>query len=467
MKTKTGLVIIVSFLFLSAVICFPADRGISIVTVKNSEGIETRLYKESFALLIGISDYVNGWPKLPRVNKDIEEVRNALEKHGFIITVVMDPDRMQLVRAYEEFINRHGIDTDNRLLFYFAGHGHTVKQSYGDEMGYIVPVDAPNPNINKDIFMAKALDMQFIEVLAKRIQSKHALFLFDSCFSGSLFSLSRAVPESISYKTTKPVRQFITAGGPDEQVPDNSVFREQFVSALNGETEIGRDGYITGSVLGEYLQTSVTNYSKGSQHPQYGKLRNPNLDKGDFVFQIQGSESRTNFITDHGKSLPEKSSAAMAAIDKFNPDTVKKKDTRYYVTIDSDYPEFNFRPFEDRFIIEIDGSIYDNLLKKKWLVIPDSIFNLDEAKYHLKMLEGNWRLPNREELQTLITKKISEYDWGRINNIFKANKRTSKFWTASSSIIGGYWFVDFNSGTLAKESGQNYNGIIAITDVSK
>jgi hypothetical protein len=422
---KTVLVTIFSFLLLSVAICFSSDRGISVVTVKNPEGKETRLYKESFALLIGVSDYVNGWPKLPRVRKDIEEVRNALEKHGFITTVVMDPDRIQLVQAYEEFITRHGFDIDNRLLFYFAGHGHTVKQSYGEEMGYIVPADAPNPNNNKEIFLAKALDMQFIEVLAKRIQSKHALFLFDSCFSGSLFSLSRAVPESISYKTAKPVRQFITAGGPDEQVPDNSVFRDQFVSALNGETELGRDGYITGSALGEYLQTSVTNYSKGSQHPQYGKLRNPNLDKGDFVFQMQGSGSHTESLTDQGKSLAEKPSVAIAAIDKFNPNVVMKKDERYYVTIDSDFPEFTFMPFENRFTLEDDGSVYDNFLKKKWLLITDSIFNLNEARNHLKMLEGNWRLPFRKELQTLITKKKSESDWGRINNIFKANKRTS------------------------------------------
>ncbi len=44
--------------------------------------------------------------------------------------------------------------------------------------------------------MEKSMDMQQIEVFAKRIQSKHAIFLFDSCFSGSLFALSRAIPKS-------------------------------------------------------------------------------------------------------------------------------------------------------------------------------------------------------------------------------------------------------------------------------
>jgi hypothetical protein len=154
-------------------------------------------------------------------------------------------------------------------------------------MGYIVPVDAPNPNRDKDGFLDKALDMQQMEVYAKRIQSKHALFLFDSCFSGSLFALSRAVPENINYKTQKPVRQFITAGSANETVPDESIFREQFLAALNGEGDSDKDGFLTGVELGEFLQKTVVNYSKGSQHPQYGKIRNPHLDKGDFVFEIK------------------------------------------------------------------------------------------------------------------------------------------------------------------------------------
>ena len=52
------------------------------------------------------------------------------------------------------------------------------------------------------------MDMRQIEVYAHRIRSKHALFLFDSCFSGSLFALSRAVPENITYKTAQPVRPY-------------------------------------------------------------------------------------------------------------------------------------------------------------------------------------------------------------------------------------------------------------------
>ena len=158
--------------------------------------------------------------------------------------------------------------------------------TYGKEMGYIVPREAPNPNLNEKGFRAVALSMQRMEEYAKSIQSKHALFLFDSCFSGSLFSLTRAIPENINYKTSRPVRQFITAGMADERVPDTSIFSRQFIDAFQGEGDLDKDGYLTGLELGEFLQKTVVNYSKGTQHPQYGTIRDPDLDKGDFVFVL-------------------------------------------------------------------------------------------------------------------------------------------------------------------------------------
>jgi hypothetical protein len=206
--------------------------------------------------------------------------------HGFAVTVIRDPDHEKLKSAFNDFINSYGHDTNNRLLFYFAGHGHTIHLSYGADMGYIVPVDAPDPDVDKSGFLAKALDMQQFEVYARRIESKHALFLFDSCFSGSIFALERAIPKHISYKTARPVRQFITSGSADETVPDKSIFRHQFLEALDGEADVNEDGYITASELGEFLFEKVVNYSRGTQHPQYGKIRDMYLDKGDFVFLL-------------------------------------------------------------------------------------------------------------------------------------------------------------------------------------
>lgn len=281
-------------------------RGIAPTPVIDSKGNQVVLYKESHALIVGISEYSSGWPMLPGVQKDIEQVEFALKENGFEAVVLRNPSHDVLKKAIENFINKYGQEVDNRLLFYFAGHGHTLKLSYGEDMGYFVPADAPHPEKDKTGFLAKGLNMELVQVYAKQIQSKHALFIFDSCFSGSFFSISRSVPDNISYKTSQPVRQFITSGSANEEVPDKSIFREQFIAALRGEGDLDRDGYVTGTELGEFLQKNVINYSQGSQHPQYGKMRNPRLDKGDFVFTLRRSDdvgTTTDIVEEENKKL--------------------------------------------------------------------------------------------------------------------------------------------------------------------
>jgi hypothetical protein len=269
------------------------------ISIKDISGTEVGIYDESHALVIGGSDYTGGWPKLPGVEKDIILVKDALEAKGFNVVLVRNPDSQKLENAFEGFIEKYGYKSNNRLLFYFAGHGHTVNPKYGGKaLGYIVPVEAPNQYDDQKKFRRVAMSMQRIEEYAMSIDAKHALFIFDSCFSGSLFALSRAVPEHISYKTAKPVRQFITSGGADEKVPDSSIFREQFIAALGGAGDLNDDGYMTGAELSDFIFKNVVNYSKGAQHPQYGKIRNPNLDKGDFVFRVAQIENKKTSLSD-------------------------------------------------------------------------------------------------------------------------------------------------------------------------
>ena len=230
-----------------------------VVKINSSLGeVAPVLYKESHALVIGVSEYTK-WKKLPGVLEDITAVRKALEEHGFEVKVVKNPkNRNEIKNELDSFISQHGREPDNRLLFYFAGHGHTIEK-HGRNFGYIVPANSPKPDIDLNGFKDSAMDMQMIELFANDIDSKHVLFVFDSCFSGSmLFSLNRGIPENISYKTAMPVRQFITSGSAEENVPDKSIFRDFFVKALEGEGDRDKDRYITGNELGEYLQKNVS-----------------------------------------------------------------------------------------------------------------------------------------------------------------------------------------------------------------
>jgi hypothetical protein len=100
------------------------------------------------------------------------------------------------------------------------------------------------------------------------------------------------------------VRQFITSGSENEAVPDNSMFKRCFLVGLEGDADLTGDGYVTGSELGMYLSEKVVNYTNSRQHPQYGKINNPNLDRGDFIFVPQKLRERT---LKRGEDHPEQS----------------------------------------------------------------------------------------------------------------------------------------------------------------
>ncbi len=144
------------------------------------------------------------------------------------------------------------------------------------------------------------MSMQEIEVYAKNTSAKHVLFMFDSCFAGSVFLATRAAPSYIEVFTEEPVRQFITSGSAEQEVPDISIFRRAFIDALAGSADFDKDCYLTGSELGTYIQKRTAEDWKGELTPQYGKLQDPNLNKGDFVFKIgkpANQSSATNTVT--------------------------------------------------------------------------------------------------------------------------------------------------------------------------
>ena len=271
---------------LLALLAFPLEsagastRGIQIV--KDAKGEQVCLYKESHALVIAVADYEAGWSRLPGVLQETQAIELALEKKGFQVKRVVNPDEAKLKSEFEAFIDTYGYDENNRLLVFFSGHGYSRK---GHSKGYLVPVDAPDPRRDEKGFLRKALPMSQVLAWCRQMEAKHVLLLFDSCFSGTIFKTKALpkVPPHISSITSRPVRQIITAGDAGEEVPAKSVFARCFLRALQGEADLSKDGYVTGSELGMYLHDKVLSYRTG-QTPQYGKIRDVDLDEGDFVF---------------------------------------------------------------------------------------------------------------------------------------------------------------------------------------
>jgi hypothetical protein len=264
-------------------------RGLT-VQLRNSEAkdapvsSEIKLYSQSYALVIGIDAYTNGWPRLSNAVKDAKLVAAALEKKGFNVTIKTNLKSAELKQAFEKFFIFKGESEEARLFVWFAGHGSTI-----DGEGYLVPADAPRPDKSKAQFKYSALNMRNFDTFVREANAKHVYNVFDSCFAGTIFNTQRSLPPAaITHATTQPVRQFLTSGDADQEVSDDGTFRKLFIRTLEGEerADANSDGYVTGSEIGMFLTNRMTNISHIRQTPRYGKLGHEDYDRGDFVFKL-------------------------------------------------------------------------------------------------------------------------------------------------------------------------------------
>lgn len=260
------------------------------------DGGSVELYSDYYALIIGNSDY-QYFPKLKGVKKDVQDIKAMFEGMGIPTLVKENLNARQMSETLNRFIDEQGSKPNRGLILYYAGHGYTEKLYNDDTLGYIIPIDAPLYGKDRSGFRQSSISMNQIRDYAKLIQSKHVLMIFDSCFSGSIFRSNPGLPRAIDDKISYPVRQFITAGDADEEVPDQSLFKATLLKGLgDGFADMNADGYITGEELGYYLSSEVTNYSNNAQHPRYGKIKEPDFDRGDFVFAVKAAIIKDNTV---------------------------------------------------------------------------------------------------------------------------------------------------------------------------
>jgi uncharacterized caspase-like protein len=246
---------------------------------------EKALYGRSYAVVIGINNYEK-WPGLEFAVADANAVKETLQKTGFDdITIIMDKDATQR-RILTELFHKlpAKVDRNDRVLFYFAGHGQTEDLPGGGKKGYIIPVDAET-----DSYAATAVSMEQIRSLSSRIAAKHIFYVMDCCYSGLGLNRSAGVWPGISDYLRKVsamrVVQIITAGGQGEQVQEregHGLFTSYFLKAIEGQADIDKDNVVTGTELGAYLRPTVSNASRQAQTPLFGRLEG----EGEFLFFV-------------------------------------------------------------------------------------------------------------------------------------------------------------------------------------
>ncbi len=257
------------------------------VIAAGRRGTARQFYRKSFAVVVGINGYEK-WPGLEFGIADAKAVKARLEEEGFDdITVIMDREATQrgILTALYDYLPRK-VQRDDRVLFYFAGHGQTHELPGGGKQGYIIPVDA-----GVDNYTSTGISMDQIRGLSSRIAAKHIIYIMDSCYSGLGFSrgMTTVSPEWEGYlRKISSVRvvQIITAGGKGEQVKEkegHGLFTTYFLKALEGNGDLNKDNVVTGTELGAYLRPAVSNASGHTQTPLYGRLEG----EGEFLFFVE------------------------------------------------------------------------------------------------------------------------------------------------------------------------------------
>jgi hypothetical protein len=256
---------------------------LALVTIPQAQA---QYYERSYALVVGIDAYPSAnWPKLQYAKRDAQGVARFLLSQGFEVITLLDAQATKtaiIARMQNDLARR--VKKNDRVLFFFAGHGYT--EELGDEdFGYIVPYDGGE-------ISATYISMEELRAQSDKMKkAKHQLFILDACYGG-LFGTRGAqgknpkIPNYLKEITKRSARQFITAGGKDQQVLDgaacgHSFFTCALLEALqDGLGDTNNDGYITFSELTGYL---IPRASNDYQTPAAGTL--PRHGLGEFVFR--------------------------------------------------------------------------------------------------------------------------------------------------------------------------------------
>lgn len=253
--------------------------------------------RPDYALLIGVPAYKDSrWPRLDDITLQIEQLRKGLAPYfRNPIEVIINPNFAALNAGLDTFLRLHGNDAAARLFIYYSGHGYTNPDLTRNQFrGYITAADTPFVDGSKaryDDARPLSLSMDLIVAKVSDVPALQVLVVFDSCFSGTVFSV-RSSPKltsaDIKPLVKLPVREFITAGNENETIPAHSPIPQLLLNAMAGEADTYSAGFVTGLQIQQYLWGKAQEAKIGIS-PEVGKLPGGVFDRGEFAFPVISS----------------------------------------------------------------------------------------------------------------------------------------------------------------------------------
>ncbi|NEO23845.1 caspase family protein, partial [Moorena sp. SIO4A5] len=138
------------------------------------------MFSRHLALIIGINNYTNGISPLNTAVNDAKKLVEILrEKHDYEVWECLD--EVATLSKFNKFLFHtlpELVTENDRLLFYFAGHGVALNGDDGPA-GYLIPQDALLGDTNSYLPMTKLHDA------LSQLPCRHFLGILDCCFAGA------------------------------------------------------------------------------------------------------------------------------------------------------------------------------------------------------------------------------------------------------------------------------------------
>ncbi|ETR74705.1 MAG: Polysaccharide deacetylase domain containing protein [Candidatus Magnetoglobus multicellularis str. Araruama] len=245
-------------------------------------------YNKSYAIVVGISKYASlRWKDLPYARSDAAIIADILRHKGFEVLTLYDRNATRhaiLARLEKNIAPR--LSPDDRVLFYFSGHGYTKQK--GDWLEtFLIPYDKENIDLNDSMIYISMSDLARQSKLMAA--AKHQLFIIDAPITvvdqSGADNIILTTPDYITQITQRNACQLLSAGKhkktlTDSKGPVYSILSKLFAEALDkGQADINGDGLITCLEMWGYISPRATNLE---QKPDYGTFSGH--DMGEFVF---------------------------------------------------------------------------------------------------------------------------------------------------------------------------------------
>jgi TPR repeat protein len=229
-------------------------------TTRTNRGlVETHLVApkqgRGFLLAIGIDQY-RELGMLNAAVADANAVASLMKAAGYDVIKLLTNDRAKkgaILEVLDDFA--HQLKPEDRLLFYFAGHGVT-KGNPDEPSGYLVPSDTEN-----------RIAMVELQNLLGHMPSKQVMFVADACYSGLAL-------ESVTNAGGLNRLRYTIVGGMDreatQEAEGHGIFTAQLLSAINGAANFNGDGVVRSHEVFAYVYDAVKQRTSDAQTPQQG-----------------------------------------------------------------------------------------------------------------------------------------------------------------------------------------------------